>query len=199
MDFRVLSIAMGIMAGTAGIANSGYGLYKNVVVKPAQNAEYNLSLMSEMPLVAETIEIQPVSDLALRVEVTVKVFKTGDILVESGSRRQYIPFKLSENTVAMNGLISAAFANEIVRNDGVVYEVKVQRYLEEAKSLADNKIQRVRTYEDGSVETSIIDIRSNKVLETTNTKTSLTDAQRKAITASPYKKKVFVPIQPAGK
>lgn len=99
----------------------------------------------------------------------------------------------------MNGLISAAFANDIVRTDGVDYEVKVQRYLEEAKSLADKKMQRVRTYEDGSVETSIIDIRSNKVLETTNTKTSLTDAQREAIAASPYKKKVFVPIQPAAK
>lgn len=198
MVLKGLSISLGIMAGTAGIANSGFGLYQNLVVKPSQNVEYNLALMSETPLVVETVEIQPVSAIAMRVEVTVKVFKSGDILVESGSRRQYIPFKLASDSVAMNPLISSAFAGETKFVDGVEYDVEVLRYSEVVKPLTGNKVQRVRTYEDGNVDTSVIDIRSNQVLETNTVHKELTEPERKAIEASPYKKKIFVP-RPSGK
>lgn len=193
MALKELSIGLGIMAGTAGIANSGYGLYQNLVIKPSQNVEYNLALMTETPLVVETVEIQPVSDMALRVEVTVKVFKTGDILVESGSRRQFIPFKLASNSMGMNALIGTAFASETQFVDGVEYDVEVLRYMETVKPLQENKIERIRIYQDGNVETSVIDIRSNQVLETTTIQKTLTDAERKAIETSPYKKKIFTP------
>jgi hypothetical protein len=196
MDLKMLSVGLGITAGSAGIANSGYGLYQSFVVKPSQNAEYNRSLMAETPLIVETVEIRPVSDMAMSVEVTVKIFKTGDILVESGSRRQYIPFKLAENATALNSVIAAAVANEIQLIDGVEYEIKVLHYLESVKSLGDNKMQRVRTFSDGSVETSVIDIRSNQVLESNIMKKPLTDAEKKAIESSPYKKKIFVPRSP---
>ncbi|MGD8514148.1 MAG: hypothetical protein PVF52_00935, partial [Granulosicoccaceae bacterium] len=93
--------------------------------------------MTETPLVVESVEIQPVSDLALRVEVTVKIYKTGDILVESGNRRQYIPFRLASNAIARNGLIRTAFAAETQLIDGVEYEVRVLRYLETVERLAD--------------------------------------------------------------
>jgi len=193
MALKELSIGLGIMAGTAGIANSGYGLYQNLVVKPSRNVEYNLALMTETPLMVETVEIQPISDMAMRVEVTVKIFKTGDILVESGSRRQFIPFKLASNSVAMNAIIGTAFASETQLIDGVEYDIEVLRYIETVKPLPDNRIERMRTYQDGKVETSVIDIRSNQVLETTTMQKTLTDAERKAIEASPYKKKTFIP------
>ncbi|MGD8999575.1 MAG: hypothetical protein PVF75_04100 [Granulosicoccaceae bacterium] len=195
MALKELSIGLGILAGSAGVTNSGYGLYQNFVVEPSRNAEYNMALMTETPLLVESVEIQPVSDLAMRVEVTVKIFKTGDILVESGNRRQYIPFRLASDAVAQNSLIRAAFAAETQLIDGVEYEVKILRYLETVKPLADNKMQRVRTYADGNVETSIIDMRSNKVLETNTVHKELTETERKAIEASPYKKKTFVPLQ----
>lgn len=192
MALKELSIAMGILAGTAGVTNSGYGLYQNFVVKPSQNVEYNRALMTETPLVVESVEIQPVRDIAMRVEVTVKIFKSGDILVESGNRRQYIPFRLTRGEVASNGFISTALAaTELV--GGVEYNVKVLHYLESVTPLDGNKVQRVRLYDDGTRETSVIDIRSNKVLETKTDKKSLTDAERTAIAASPYKKKVFIP------
>lgn len=193
MALKELSIGLGIMAGTAGIANSGYGLYQNLVVKPSRNVEYNLALMTETPLMVETVEIQPISDMAMRVEVTVKIFKTGDILVESGNRRQFIPFKLASNSVAMNAIIGTAFASETQLIDGVEYDIEVLRYIETVKPLPDNRIERMRTYQDGKVETSVIDIRSNQVLETTTMQKTLTDAERKAIEASPYKKKTFIP------
>jgi hypothetical protein len=195
MALREISIGLGIMAGSAGIANSGYGLYQNLVARPAQNVEYNRTLMSETPLVVETVEIQPVSDIAMRVEVTVKIYKTGDILVESGSRRQYIPFRLTGDATAMNALFAAALAAETQLIDGVEYEVRVLHYTESVKPLVDNRMQRVRTYENGRVVISVIDIRSNKVVETTSSEKTLTDAEREAIASSPYKKKTFVPRQ----
>ena len=129
----------------------------------------------------------------MRVEVTVKVFKTGDILVESGSRRQFIPFKLASNSVALNAIIGTAIASETQLIDGVEYDVEVIRYVETVNPLPDNRIKRVRTYQDGNVETSVIDIRSNQVLETTMVQKTLTDTERKAIETSPYKKKIFIP------
>ena len=136
--------------------------------------------MTETPLVVESVEIQPVRDIAMRVEVTVKIFKSGDILVESGNRRQYIPFRLTRGEVASNGFISTALAaTELV--GGVEYNVKVLHYLESVTPLDGNKVQRVRLYDDGTRETSVIDIRSNKVLETKTDKKSLTDAERTAV------------------
>ena len=79
MALKEFSIVLGILAGSAGVTNSGYGLYQNFVVKPARNAEYNMALMTETPIVVESVEIHPVSDLALTVEVTLKVFKNGEI------------------------------------------------------------------------------------------------------------------------
>ena len=79
--------------------------------------------------------------------------------------------------------------------DGVEYEVKTLRYLETMKPLAENRMQRVRIYADGNVETSVIDIRSNQVLETNTVQKTLSEADIKAIEASPYKKKIFVPRQ----
>lgn len=198
MALREISIGLGILAGGAGVTNSGYALYQNFVVKPAQNAEYNMSLMTETPLVVESVEIQPVSDIAMKVEVTVKIFRTGDILVESGNRRQYIPFRLTGTEVAQNlldALIPSANAAETQLIDGVEYEVQVLHYQETVKPLPDNRMQRVRSYADGNVETSTIDMRSNKVLESSTTHKSLDEAERKAIESSPYKKKIFVPVK----
>ena len=195
MALKEISISLGILAGSAGIANSGYGLYQNVIVRPSQNAEYNLSLMAETPLVVETVEVQPLSDMAMRVEVTVKIFKTGDILVESGNHRQYIPFQLSRNMAALDGFLFAALAQDTQLIDGVEYEVKTLRYIETITPLEDHQMQQVRTFADGHVETSIIDMRSNQILKTFTEQKSLTDTQRKAIEASPYRKKIFVPTQ----
>ena len=82
--------------------------------------------------------------------------------------------------------------NKIQLIDGVEYEVKVLRYQESVKSLGDNKMQRVRSYANGEVETSVIDIRSNQVLESSTMKRTLSDAELKAIESSPYKKKIFI-------
>ena len=193
MALKELSIGLGILAGTAGITNSGYGIYQNFVVKPARNVEYNQSIIKQTPIVVETVEIQPDQGLAMRIEVTVKIFKTGDIMVESGTRRQFIPFRLAATDLAFGALLGSAHAGERVVIDGVEYDVEVVKYTEQTSVLSADRYQRVRIFADGTVETAIIDIRSNKVLETRTERRVLSEAERQAIDTSPYKKKIFTP------
>ena len=81
MALKELSLTLGVLAGTAGVTNGGYTLYNNFVVQPDINQEYNIALMQETPLVSETVELQPDVSLAMRVEVTVKIYKNGTIFV----------------------------------------------------------------------------------------------------------------------
>jgi hypothetical protein len=193
MALKELSITLGILAGSAGATNGGYTLYQNFVAVPAENAEYNQALLTQTPLLVESVEIQPVADIAMRVEVTVKIFKTGDILVESGSTRQFIPFSLAKQHAALGGLMSTAHAAETTLIDGVEYEVKVFKYTETTSLLSRDRMQRVRVFADGQVETSVINIRSNEVIETHTASRTLGEEERARIEASPYKKKIFMP------
>lgn len=193
MALKELSITLGILAGSAGVTNGGYTLYQNFVAVPAENAEYNQSLLTQTPLLVESVEIQPVADIAMRVEVTVKIFKTGDILVESGSTRQFIPFSLAKQHAALGGLMKVAHAAETTLIDGVEYEVQVLRYTETTSMLSRDRMQRVRVFADGQVETSVINIRSNEVIETRTESKTLGEEERARIEASPYKKKIFSP------
>lgn len=192
MWLKNFSVAIGILAGTAGVTNSGLGIYRQLVVEPRRNEQYNRSIIKETPLLAETVEIEPDPGIAMRVEVTVKVFKTGDILVESGAKRRFIPFKLEAIAASLNPLAAVALAaEETTVIDGVEYEVEVLKYIETTKILPNNRLQRVRKFADGTVETAVIDMRSNNVLETKTEKSSLTDAEKQAIEKSVYKKRIF--------
>lgn len=193
MWIKNFSVAIGILAGTAGVTNSGMGIYRQMVVEPRRNEQYNLSIMKQNPLLVETVEIQPDPGIAMRVEVTVKVFKTGDILVESGTKRRFIPFKLEAITQALSPLGAVAFAAEEGTTiiDGVEYEVEILKYIEATETLPNSRLRRVRKFADGTVETAVIDMRSNSVLETKSEKRSLTDAEKQAIEKSVYKKRIF--------
>ena len=191
MALKELSLTLGVLAGTAGVTNGGYNLYHNFVTVPDINVEFNTSLMNEIPLLVETVELEPVSNMAMRVEVTVKVYKNGTILVESGSHRQYIPFQLTGHKVALSGFFPAVFAGEKIIIDGVSYDLEVLKYIESAASVNKDRIKRVRIFANGDIETSLIDIRSNQVVETETSNRALTDEERVKIDTSSYKKKVF--------
>jgi len=193
VSLKGISLTLGIMAGAAGITNSGYGLYKNLVVTPKLNTEYNRSLLQQEPLIVEMVEIQPDPDMLMRVEVTVKIYKTGDILIESGTCREYIPFRLHSQHALLDIMLPSVYAAESTIIDGVEYEVDTIHFIESTTELENNCLKRVRKYSDGTVEISIIDMRLNTVLETQTEKTSLSEKERLEIERSPYKKKVFKP------
>jgi len=195
VSLKSVTIALGILAGSAGLTNSSYNLYRNFVVAPNQNEEYNRSLIDQEPLIVEMVEIHPDPKMSMSVEVTVKIFRTGDILVESGTRREIIPFRLHKRTAMLDGVFPIAWAADTTTIDGVEYEIDTIRFIE-SNDTEDNNIQkRVRKFADGTMETSIIDIRSNTVLKTNSEKVSLTEKELQAIERSPYKKRVYIPTR----
>ena len=191
MALKELSLTLGVLAGTAGVTNGGYTLYNNFVVQPDINQEYNIALMQETPLVSETVELQPDVSLAMRVEVTVKIYKNGTIFVESGSRRQYIPFTLAGDNLAQNSFFPRAYACDNILIDGVSYDVEEVKYTETLTPTAKDRVTRVRIFADGTVESSVIDIRSNEVVDLQTLTRTLTEEELASIRSSPYKKKIF--------
>ena len=194
MGLKAFSIALGILAGTAGVTNSGIGIYQKAVVTPGRNEAYNRAILEQTPLLVETVEIRPDPTMAMRAEVTIKVFPNGDILVESGARRRFIPLRLETAPINYASLVSLALAGEPDETvvDGVTYRVETVRYIENTKLIGDNQMRRVRKFSDGTVETSMIDMRSNMVKDTRTEKVKLTDAERLEIEKSPYKKTIFI-------
>ena len=193
MGLKAFSIALGILAGTAGVTNSGIGIYQKMVVTPERNEAHNRAILEQTPLLVETVEIRPDPTMAMRAEVTIKVFPNGDILVESGARRRFIPLRLDTAPINYGSLVRSAFAGEQDETvvDGVTYTVETLRYIEKTELIGDNRMRRVRKFSDGTIETSIIDMRSNMVQDTHTEKIQLTDAERLEIEKSPYKKTIF--------
>ena len=196
MNLKTISITLGILAGSAGLTNSGFNLYKNFVVQPDMNAKYNQSLLNQEPLIIEMVEIQPDPGMAMNVEVTVKIFRTGDILVESGTKREIIPFKMHTRTAMLDMLVPSAWAGETTLIDGKEYEIVTLKFIEKITDEGNNRQKRVRKFEDGTVETSIIDIRNNTVIETKTENIALTEEDSAALLKSPYKKKIYKPKEP---
>jgi hypothetical protein len=194
MGLKAYSIALGILAGTAGVTNSGIGIYQKMVVMPGKNEAYNRAILEQTPLLVETVEIRPDPTMATRTEVTIKVFPNGDILVESGARRRFIPLKLDTAPVDYSFLLGLAFAGETDETviDGVTYRVETVRYVESTELTGDDQMRRIRKFSDGTIEISVIDMRSNMVKETETKKVELTDAERLEIEKSPYKKRIFI-------
>ena len=192
LSLKTVSITLGILAGSAGLTNSGFNLYKNFIAEPNRNVEYNQTLFEQEPLIIEIVEIHPDPKMAMTVEVTVKIYGTGDILVESGSKREIIPFRLHDRRTAMlDTLMPIAWAGETATIDGVEYEVETVRFIETITNEGNNRQRRVRRFADGTVETSLIDIRNNTVLETNSEKVTLSEDELKTIEKSPYKKKIY--------
>jgi len=57
MGLKVFSIALSILAGTAGVTNSDLSPYQKMVVEPARNEAYNRDILEQTPLLVETVEI----------------------------------------------------------------------------------------------------------------------------------------------
>ena len=45
LNLKTISISPWILAGRASLTNSGYNLYKNFMIIPNQNVEYNQALI----------------------------------------------------------------------------------------------------------------------------------------------------------
>ena len=111
--------------------------------------------------------------------------------MESGSRGQYIPFTLTADTLALNGFFPKAYAGDNILVDGISYDVEEVKYTEKLTPTSKDLVTRVRIFADGTVESSVINIRCNQVVELKTETRTLTDEEITSIRTSPYKKKIF--------
>ena len=118
----------------------------------------------------------------------------GDILVESGARRRFLPLRLDTAPINYSSFLGLAFAGEPNETviDGITYKVEILRYIEKTELIGDDQMRRIRKFSDGTIETSVIDMRSNMIKETRTEKVKLTDVERLDIEKSPYKKTIFI-------
>ena len=114
--------------------------------------------------------------------------------MESGARRRFLPLRLDTAPIDYSSLLGLAFAGESNETvvDGVTYRIETVRYIESTELIGDKRMRRTRKFSDGTIETSVIDMRSNIVEETHTEKVNLTDAERLEIEKSPYKKTIFI-------
>ena len=189
---KKISIIVGILVGTLAVANGIADLVQRLVIVPDKNQEMHIALFSETPIFSETIEIQPDSKVAIRMDINIKVYRTGDIVIESGDTLKFLPFDMLAQNESKSSFMSAMAAEVTQRKiDGKTYDIKELRFIESKKILPDGNLEQVRIYEDGTVETKVINIRSNKILETKNTTRQLSETERAEVAKSRFKKKVY--------
>jgi|APSaa5957512622_1039677.scaffolds.fasta_scaffold55236_3 hypothetical protein len=189
---KKISIIVGILVGTLAIGNGVVDLIERLVVIPDKNETMHLALVTQSPIFSETVEIQPDPKLALRMDINVKIYKTGDIIIESGDTIKLLPFDLLSQYGSHSSFMSAMAAELSQRTiNGKTYDIIELRFVETRKILPDGNLEQERIYEDGTVETKIIDIRSNKILETKTTTNQLSESEVATIQESRFKKKVY--------
>ena len=189
---KKISIVIGILVGTLAIGNGVVDLIERLVVIPDKNETMHLALITQSPIFSETVEIQPDPKLALRMDINVKIYKTGDIIIESGDTIKLLPFDLLSQHGSHSSFMSAMAAELSQRTiNGKTYDIIELRFVEAKKILSNGNLEQERIYEDGTVETKIIDIRSNKILETKTTTNQLSESEVATIQESRFKKKVY--------
>ncbi len=191
-----ITAVIGIVTGVLAVLHSSYDFYEKVTIKNHVE-KTNTDLIGQEPVIAKTIVIEPQSKVKMRVDVSFKIFKTGDIIIESGSTRKFLPFALDYKSASADWLVRSAFAQDSAQTiSGTKYRVKTVKYTETTKKLNANTIEEKRTYEDGTVEIKQIDVRSNDILRTTTYTVKLTPREKAVIRKSQFTKDVFVEVAP---
>jgi hypothetical protein len=190
-----ITAMIGVVTGILAVLHSSYDLYDKFTLKNHVE-KTNIDLIGQKPVLAKTIVIEPQSKMRMRVDVSFKIFKTGDIIIESGNTRKFLPFALDYRSASADWPVRSAFAQEMAPRtiDGTKYKVRTVKYIETTTKLNANTIEEKRTFEDGTVEIKQIDIRSNEILKKTSDTVKLTPREKARIRKSQFTKEVFVEV-----
>lgn len=190
----ILGVTAGILAILYGSAELAEKIRMNNRVERS-----NVDLIGQMPVLSKTIIIEPRSNGQQRVNVSLKIFKNGDIIIESGAARKVLSLALDYQGASADWIAAPSLGQETTRRmlDGTRYKVKTVKFIEMTAMLDANTILEKKTYEDGTIEIKKIDARSNTVRERQSTIINLTDQQKTAIRRSPYDKEGFQEVPQA--
>jgi hypothetical protein len=192
---KQITAVIGVVAGILAVLHSSNDLYEKFKFRNhVENV--NAELIGQKPVLAKTIVIEPHNKVKMRVDVSFKIFKTGDIIVESGMTRKFLPFALDYKSASADWLVQSAFAQEAALQTigGTKYKVNIIKYTETTTKLNANTIEEKKKFEDGTVEVKHIDLRSNEILQTTSNTVKLTPKEKAEIRNSQFTKEVFVEV-----
>lgn len=189
MKLKNLATVVGIIAGLLSAIYTCTNLYEKLRVKN-KTGDTHVSLIGKTPLISQTIEVHPDSAMAVRVDVSYKIYDTGDIVVESGKTVKLLPFDLSFQQALADVLVPGASAEE-QKADGARYSVKTIKYIESTRKLPNEMLEETKTYGDGTQEVKVVDLRSGAILKNTQSKIKLSPQQLKKINQSRFNKLIY--------
>jgi hypothetical protein len=155
----------GVLVVLPALVNSGFDVYSVVAKLPKTetekiNDELFRKYFNKQPIAVFPV---PVKRDAASVDVNFSIFDGGDIYIEFGKRSQWFPFPRLEKTSLAEplSLIRTAIAAEATNLEGSGQYRQTDR-------LQGDKIIRERLWENGVLETFVIDPRSGRIMNRTS-------------------------------
>jgi hypothetical protein len=192
----LLGILLGLIVTIFAIINGGYDLYAKFISDPKHKEELLLSLLDKDPIISRVVVIIPRDNEGARVEIEFKLFETGDIVIRSGKKRDYIAYERIFSNISFPFSVSLANAEMLTEKEisGKNYNMETQKYIESSERVGEY-VEETKLFEDGTKETSKIEIKTNKIVETKKENVSLTDDEKEKISNSTYTKDVFKEVE----
>lgn len=194
MKLGTVATVVGIVAGLLSAVYTCTNLYEKFRVRN-KTGDTHIALISKTPLIAQTIEVHPDSAMAVKVDVSYRIYETGDIIVESGRTVKLLPFDLTFQQALADSLISTAYAQEQSTNSAQ-YRVKTIKYIETSRKLPNEMIEETKIYGDGTHEIKLIDPRSGSIVKNTQSKITLTPQLIQQINQSNFNKIIYTQQTP---
>jgi len=152
----------GVLVVLPALVNSGFDVYSAVAKLPKTesektNDELFRKYFNKQPIAVFPV---PVKRDAASVDVNFSIFDGGDIYIEFGKRSQWFPFPRLEKVSLQEpfSIIATANAAEPANADGLGQYRQADRF-------QGNKIIRERRWENGVLETFVVDPRTGRIMD----------------------------------
>lgn len=189
MKLGTVATVVGIVAGLLSTVYTCTNLFEKLKVK-SKTGDTHIALTSKTPLIAQTIEVHPDAAMAVKVDVSYKIYETGDIVIESGKTVKLLPFDLTFQHALADILIPSVHAQE-KSAVAVQYRVKMIKYIESSRKLPDDMIEETKIYSDGMKEIKIVDPRIGSIVTKTQSTIKLSPQQVQQINKSGFNKVIY--------
>ena len=155
---------VGVLVVLPSLVNAGLDVYSSLLKLPKTEAErINERLFRDnfgkQPVATIPVPIKQNNGI---VEVRFQIYEKGDVFVEFGNFSQWFPFPSTEDAAKKSAgfsLMSSAFAQTPATSS----PQGMGRY-QQTDKMQDGAILREKTYENGVVESQVIDTRSGDIL-----------------------------------
>jgi len=170
----------GVLLVIPALLNSGIDIYNILLNIPRTAAEkHNTELFAkhfnQEPVVSLPV---PVRQGSATYEAKFSIYKEGDIYVEYGDMTQWFPFPKTRGAdAAPFSLIASAYAEEPATQIAAAYK--------QTESIEDGYLIRNKVYDSGVTEKQVIDMKTGKIVEQSQSTTPEPPSTSTADVATP--------------